>query len=107
VLFFHRDKSWRNLKQFMLIAIDPTISLHQFFKTVEVKLVLEGYLSDSNRVFYMNLTHKQLSINSNPLSKQTLLSPLCTRSMFRPRVGLKFRSRHHYHFLLSSIIFCR
>jgi hypothetical protein len=30
VLYFNKEKKWKNLKQYMLVTIEPEFSLHQF-----------------------------------------------------------------------------
>jgi hypothetical protein len=63
VLFFHRERKWKGLKQYMLVTIEPESSLHHFFKTVEAKLIWAGYLDDNNRALHLYIKQKQLTIN--------------------------------------------
>jgi hypothetical protein len=47
----------------MLVTIDPKKTLHEFTKTIQLKLLLEGYLTEKNKIFYLNARQKQLNVN--------------------------------------------
>ncbi len=63
VLFFHKEKKWKNLKQYMLVTIEPESSLHQFLEVIKVKLVWAGYLEFNDRTLYLYVKQKQLVLN--------------------------------------------
>ena len=67
LVLFHREKMWRGLKQYMLLTMESTRTMQEFKTTLELKLLWNGYLTQTDRTFFMAAKHKQLPFDSTPV----------------------------------------